>query len=175
MLVNWTWPSEHDAHAARIVVPVTLLAIGTSFAGFLLATLMYGLGKLSAEDVRRQFAPLYVFLRNKWWFDELYARLFVRPALAIAGVAAFIDRRWIDGFIHLVARVTRGLSVAWDRLVDQSIIDGAVNLAAGWTYAFGRSLRGVQTGHIRQYVMFIVIAAVALFVLISFWNSTLAG
>jgi NADH-quinone oxidoreductase subunit L len=54
-------------------------------------------------------------------------------------------------------------------------VDGSINLFANWTYSLGLTLRAVQTGRIRQYVMFIVIGAVTIFVLISLWNSTLAG
>ncbi|MBI2480320.1 MAG: hypothetical protein HYV60_17305, partial [Planctomycetia bacterium] len=54
--------------------------------------------------------------------------------------------------------------------------DGFVDGLAATTHSLGLSLRAVQTGRIRQYVMFIVIGAVAIFILISFfWNPTLAG
>ena len=59
-------------------------------------------------------------------------------------------------------------------VADQSLVDGSVNLLAGWTYSLGLSLRSIQTGKIRQYVMFIVIGAITIFVLISFfWSPTL--
>jgi NADH-quinone oxidoreductase subunit L len=175
VLMGWEWPSEHDSHVSTIVVPVTLIAIGTSVAGFLLATFMYGLGRVDPADVRGQFEPIYRFLRNKWWFDELYDLLFVKPILVLSRFAAGIDRKWIDWIVDGIAKVTRRFSVAWDRLADQSIVDGFVNLLARWTYIVGRSLRAVQTGRLRQYVMFIAIGAVAIFVLIRLWNSTPAG
>jgi NADH-quinone oxidoreductase subunit L len=175
VLVGWTWPSEHLSHATSIVVPVTLVAIGTSLAGFVLATLMYATGQLRPGEVRRQFPRTYWFLLNKWWFDELYDVLFVRPTLWLAGLAARTDRSWIDGIVDGSARWTRRFSAAWDAFADQRVVDGLVNRIASWTFAVGRSLRSVQTGRLRQYVMFLVLAAVALFVLISFWNSTLAG
>ena len=37
------------------------------------------------------FRPVYLFLLNKWYFDELYDALFVRPAFAL-GTAALADR-----------------------------------------------------------------------------------
>ena len=60
-------------------------------AASLLALAMYVFGRLNPSDVSRQFAPLYRFLRNKWWFDELYEVAFVRPVHAIVGL---VCRRW---------------------------------------------------------------------------------
>ena len=144
VLVGWKWPSEHESHQAAIVIPVTLIAVGASLAGFLLATLMYGLGRLNPDDVRRQFPGVYSFLRHKWWFDELYGVLFVKPALAVAGLAARIDRSWIDWAVDGLARCTRLFSLAWDRVVDQFLVDGLVNFAAAGTYRLGRSLRACR-------------------------------
>jgi len=44
-----------------------------------------------------------------------------------------------------------------------------VNWTAAMTHRLGIALRAVQTGRLRQYVMFIVVAAVALFLVISFF------
>ena len=52
---------------------------------------------------------------------------------------------------------------------DQIVVDGFVNLIARWVRAIGLSLRVLQTGSIRQYVMFIAIGAVVLFLLITFF------
>ena len=106
-----------------------------------------------------------LFRSNKWWFDELYDWCFIRPTHVVSRVFANIDRNWIDGFLHLVARVTKSFSSFWARLADQTVIDGFVNLLAAWMHSLGLSMRQVQTGKLRQYVMFIVAGALALFVL----------
>jgi NADH-quinone oxidoreductase subunit L len=177
--LQWTWPNEHFAHEAaqyyQIVVPVTLLATGTWIFGIGLATLMYGLGYLSPEEVRRQFQPIYRFLVNKWYFDELYDALFVQPAHVLARFVASIDRNWIDGFLNWLASATVWFSRMWDLWADRTLVDGFVNVMAGWCYSFGLQLRSLQTGRIRQYVMFIVVGSLAVFVLVSFfWNTAAA-
>jgi NADH-quinone oxidoreductase subunit L len=59
--------------------------------------------------------------------------------------------------------------------VDQFVVDGAVNAIGNLTHRVGMSLRLVQTGSLRQYVMFIVIGTIAIFVVISFfWSPTFA-
>jgi hypothetical protein len=43
-----------------------------------------------------------------------------------------------------------------DVLFDRTVVDGAVNTFASWTWDFGLLLRNLQTGSLRQYVLFIV-------------------
>jgi NADH-quinone oxidoreductase subunit L len=125
--------------------------------------------------VRKQFAPLYAALWNKWYFDELYDFVFIRPTHFVSARIASFDREVIDGLINGVALVTRKFSVFWEWLADRTIVDGFANGLAAWTYRLGSSLRTLQTGRLRQYVMFIVLGAIAIFVVISFfWSTTLA-
>ncbi len=55
-----------------------------------------------------QFGVLYTFLLNKWYFDEIYHFLFVRPAFAIgrlfwkAGDEGTIDRFGPNGIARLI-------------------------------------------------------------------------
>ena len=63
-----------------------------------------------------------------------------------------------------------------DEWIDRIFVDGLVNGLARVTYAAGLRLRSVQSGNLRQYVMWIAVGTVALFLLISFyWNWALAG
>ena len=174
-----TWPNEHFAHAPenhdKIVVPVTLLATATALAGILLATAMYFLGWLNPQDVRRSFQSVHTFLLNKWWFDELYQLIWVRPSLWIGRLIARFDKTAIDWMVDGSARATRSFSRFWNYWADQFAIDGLVNLIASRTHAVGLALRGVQTGRLRQYVMFIVLGTTVVFILVSFWKSAFAG
>jgi NADH-quinone oxidoreductase subunit L len=171
----WTWPDEHKAHAPHIVVPVTLLATGTWIFGIGLATLMYATNVLNPEEVRRQFSAIYSLLWNKWWFDELYDALFVQPSHVLGRFIASIDRDWIDGLLHALAACVLGIARVWERVGDRTLIDGSINLGADWIYSFALQLRLVQTGRLRQYVMFIVVGALAVFILVSFfWTPAIA-
>jgi proton-translocating NADH-quinone oxidoreductase chain L len=168
-------PSEHASHDPNVHVPTTLWAFGSALAGFLLATVFYGLRKLNPDDVRKQFGPVYRFLVHKWWFDELYALLFVRPALQMSNWVAAWDKkgidRLVDGLVWLVGIVAR-----LDEWIDRFFVDGLVNGLARVTHAAGLHLRGVQSGNLRQYVMWLAVGTVALFLLISiYWNWALAG
>ncbi len=175
----WTqlvWPNEHASHADDIKLWATLIAFGTAASGILMAAVIYAWGLLDAEDIRRQFNPIYQLLVNRWWFDELYDWVFIRPCHLVANLISGFDRRWIDGFVDGLAATGRAISVVWDRVLDHGIIDNSVNAIAGWTYSLGHALRRVQTGRLRQYVMLIVVATIAIFVVVSFfWGSTFAS
>jgi NADH-quinone oxidoreductase subunit L len=168
-LVPLNWPDEHATHELAIRGPVSWTAFLSAIAGILLATIFYCWKWLSAEDVAAHFRPVYRFLLNKWWFDELYDWLFVQPTLLMARAVAAIDRRWIDGFIDGSARAVRQISATWDTVFDRAIVDGLANKLAAWTYGLGLAFRRIQTGSLRQYVLFIVVAMVAVFVLVSFF------
>ncbi len=170
------WPDEHASHAAAIAVPATLMAFGTAAAGVLLATVFYAWRFLDADDAKAQFSPIHRFLIHKWWFDELYDRLLVRPLLFLSRLVAGFDRRIIDGVVDGSARVVRTLASIWETIVDRGIVDGIANGLAAVTYAFGLALRGMQTGNLRQYVLFIVVGTIAVFVAVTFfWGYAFAS
>ena len=145
-------PSHHAIHDVHATAGTYALTVAV--AGALLAFLFYGACVLNPGDVKRQLAGLHEFLVEKWRFDELYDVLFVRPVHVIAGWVSAFDRTVIDGFLHGTAKSAIDVS-AWDRKFDEQIVDGFVNAVGNWTFAFGRSLRVLQTGRLRQYVMFI--------------------
>ena len=175
LLPGLSMPAEHLAHAPEVHAPVTWIAMLAAVAGFAVAVVFYGLRALDPQDVRRSMAPVYEFLWHKWYFDELYQACFVRPALALARLAAAVDRTIIDGIADGLARGIR-LASAADDWLDRLFVDGLVNRIAQWTYRMGVALRAVQTGQLRQYVMFLGVGTVALFVLVSFlWTLALGA
>jgi NADH-quinone oxidoreductase subunit L len=155
------------AHAAIHAVhsDAGSLALIAAFSGLLLAFVIYGLRVVNPADIARQLGGLHGFLVEKWQFDNLYEVMFVRPVLVVARWFAAFDRVVIDGFLHRLASVTIDVSVL-DRRFDEGVIDGTVNAMADAIFAVGRSLRVIQTGNLRQYVMFIAVGVVALFMLL---------
>jgi len=165
LLPDVVLPNEHDSHLPEIARPATIIAFSTALAGFLLATVFYGWRILNPSDVRQQFEPVYQFLMHKWYFDELYDIIFIQPTLFIGRRISWFDKNVIDVAIDSLARFVKRISEI-DDLIDRYLIDGLVNLVADWTWSFGLSLKHVQTGRLRQYVMLIVIGTVALTVIV---------
>jgi NADH-quinone oxidoreductase subunit L len=90
----------------------------------------------------------------------------VRPALAVAGWCKAFDTYVIDGVIHLSAWVTVWVS-RFSGLTDNRVVDGLVNWVSRVSYRTGTYLRNLQTGSLRSYVLFLVLAAVAIWVVLS--------
>ncbi|MFZ5829803.1 MAG: NADH-quinone oxidoreductase subunit L [Planctomycetota bacterium] len=169
-----TLPAEHLSHEERVHQLATWVAFSMAAMGFVLATMFYGVRKLDSGDARRQFAPLHRFLVHKWWFDELYQFLFVRPTLWLSQMVALADKLGIDRLIDGLARLAVQVSHI-DDWFDRLFVDRFVNRLADWTYAIGLRLRAVQSGNLRQYVMFIAVGTITLFVLMSlYWNYVVA-
>jgi NADH-quinone oxidoreductase subunit L len=75
-------------------LPTVMLALGWGVAAY-----MYLLHPEIAPRLARQHQALYRFLLNKWYFDELYDLIFVRPALWLGRLLwKGGDGRVIDGF-----------------------------------------------------------------------------
>ena len=124
----------------------------------------------------QKLRPLYLLSWHKWWFDELYDFVFVRPTLAIgAFVAVVLDRGLIDGIIHSLAAIGKGIAVIVSVVGDRFIIDNGVDTVAAKTWDLGLALRTVQTGRLRQYVMFIVVGTIVIFLIASVWRFAVAG
>jgi NADH-quinone oxidoreductase subunit L len=103
-------PALHHAHDAPLWVKLAPLVVGVS--GIALAWLFYIRQPDLPGKVATTFAPIYRFFYNKWYFDELYDFLFVRPAKRIGhalwkkGDGALIDGLGPDG----LAEGTRGIA-----------------------------------------------------------------
>ncbi|HEX2580769.1 MAG TPA: NADH-quinone oxidoreductase subunit L [Dongiaceae bacterium] len=82
---------------------VALIPLGAGLGGILFAYVTYVFRRGLAERLATRFKYLYAFFLNKWYFDELYAALFVRPSMFLGfqlwkkGDEAVIDHFGPDG------------------------------------------------------------------------------
>ena len=124
--------------------------------------------RLSAARAAERFGGLYRFLVKKWYFDELYGAVLVRPCLAFARLCREFDARFIDGLVNGAAFLTRQM----DRVagvLDVVVVDRLVNLTARAVYVAGDRGRAIQTGRLRNYLMFLTVALVGLFAGVFAW------
>jgi len=108
---------QHQAMEAAHHVPtwVKLLPIGLASSGVFLAYICYKAKPELPAKIAGQFASLHRFFFNKWFFDELYDRIFVAPAVKIGkglwikGDKGIIDHFGPDGTSAMVQRISRSL------------------------------------------------------------------
>ncbi len=106
------------AEAERVPLVIAYLPLFAGLLGIATAYVFYIVDPALPVRLVAQFRALYLFLLNRWYIDELYDRLFVRPAMALGdglwkgGDGAVIDGLGPDG----VAAVTRDLARQASRL-----------------------------------------------------------
>jgi NADH-quinone oxidoreductase subunit L len=104
---NHILEAREDIPAFARQLPTLMMAFGS-----LVAVLFYVLAPSIPAWLARIFRPVYEFLLNKWYFDELYDFVFVRPAFRVGrlfwkgGDGAIIDRLGPDGVAARVVDVT---------------------------------------------------------------------
>jgi NADH-quinone oxidoreductase subunit L len=119
--------TEHQLMAA---------AIASALLGLFLAWWMYIKRPDQPARLAKSLSGPYKLLLGKYFVDEIYAAVIVRPLV------------WISR------------NVLW-HVVDEKIIDGAVNGVADTTRHAGNSARLTESGNTRSYAAWIVVGAVA--------------
>jgi NADH-quinone oxidoreductase subunit L len=92
---------QHDsiAHAEDVSAVIVYLPLVAALLGIGMAYLFYALEPGIPNRLATRFRAVYLFLLNKWYFDELYDRLFVRTAFTLGeGLWKGGDGMIIDGF-----------------------------------------------------------------------------
>ncbi|MBI4465594.1 MAG: NADH-quinone oxidoreductase subunit L [Acidobacteria bacterium] len=125
---------HHSASAELILLIISLLA---SVSGIALAFVFYLRRPEWPEAVASRFRRVHTLLVNKYFVDEMYRFLFVRPVVAGSTELLWkgVDMEAIDGTVHRAARRTRGL---------------------------GNALRKMQSGNLRSYAAWVVIGTILL-------------
>lgn len=131
-------PHESAAHGA--------LDLELGFMGVSVLIAVLGIGVAYWFYVKKPELPkalaarahaAYAFLYNKWYVDELYESLIVRPTRVLSEVVLW---RWFD----------------------VKIIDGLVNGVAQVMQRWGQALRRVETGVVQNYALSIAVGIVIL-------------
>jgi NADH-quinone oxidoreductase subunit L len=106
--------------------------------------------------VAARFASLHRLLFEKYYVDEVYQTLFVRPILKLVTLSGRFDLNTIDGAVNLSSKVTAKFAflIGWE---DLKIVDGAVNGLAEIFKRWGAALRHLQTGRVQHYLYSVVL------------------
>jgi len=111
---------------------IGILPTATSVLGIALAWLFYINNPALPVRLANTFPAIYRFLLNKWYFDELYDFLFVRPSLWLARELWKVgDAQIIDGVPNGLASMAEGGSVQIVRIQTGSIAVYAFTMLIG--------------------------------------------
>ena len=128
-------PLGEAEHSAGVAFTLLVLSALVAIAGVALAWFVYGRMPVRAASIGVARNPLHKLLLEKYYVDEIYDVLFVKPIYHLSlWLARVFDPRVID-----------------------AVVNGVATLVAGWA----RGLRRVQTGFVMNYALAVVLGAVA--------------
>lgn len=81
-------------------------SVGIALIGITIASLMYLQGKIDPRAIASKFPSLYQFSLNKWYFDDIYEKLFVQGSRRLARAIMEVDYKVVDGAVNLTGLVT---------------------------------------------------------------------
>lgn len=154
--------SVYEETAHQYHYPALGLSLALAAAGILFAFGVYQWKWLDAEKLKQRVYVLYVFLINKWYFDDLYNKVVVGGTLLISRMAAWFDLHVIDGIVNGSARLTRAWSFASGKF-DNYVVDGLVNFSAFFTGLVGAGIRRTQTGKVQTYIVLALLGFIIIF------------
>jgi NADH-quinone oxidoreductase subunit L len=155
---------EHPEAVAFSPVPLItslVVALGGLAAGW---WVYRGYRQGAADPAETALGPLFTVLRDKYYFDEIYHTLFVRPAIWVSEVftSLIVDRGIIDGTLHAIGRGALRLGRAFRDYFDAPIVNGSGDLVGESVKRFGRSFRVIQTGQVQQYLLVLMAVVIVL-------------
>lgn len=129
--------TEAYAGTGQLIASVFGPPVLAAFVGFLLAWWLYLRRPEVPKRLAESFRGLYRLVAGKYFIDELYAFLIVRPLV------------WVS------------TNFLW-HAVDEESIDGLVNGVAHEAGEFGDRLRHLNSGNTRTYAAWVILGAVVL-------------
>jgi NADH-quinone oxidoreductase subunit L len=160
--------TEHDVHIAHMAHSYAMyssVAVGT--LGIFLGFVVYLFGWINPARVANSVKPLYNFLLNKWYFDELYDKTVIGGSISLSKFLAWFDLHVVDGLVNLAAQLGVFASFLVGKF-DDYVVDGAVNGVANATIGGGSILRRLQTGKLYHYVFVLAGGALVIFLIKAF-------
>jgi NADH-quinone oxidoreductase subunit L len=165
---EWITVPGHEHHGFstfyNLVLPVGSVLV--ALLGIYLGYLIFYRERWRYDILAGPFAWAYRFVENKYFLDDLYLNGIVNPTKgAIARATYWSNQHILDGAVNKVAAGTVGAAQVTYDVLDQQIVDYAVNGAAGITGLTGGILKYIQTGNVQRYAA-ILFGAVVIFVVL---------
>jgi NADH-quinone oxidoreductase subunit L len=138
--------SEGAVGAHQLELVLAGVSVGAALIGLAVAYWLYLKRPGKADGLAHSLKPAYTTLLNKYYVDEVYAAVVVKPLL------------WIS-------------TVVFWKTADVAAIDGAVNGIADGARVIGDGVRHTQSGNTRSYAVWVVVGAIVIIAVIFFWPS----
>jgi NADH-quinone oxidoreductase subunit L len=147
-----------------------LISLLVAFTGIGLAWFLYRRRREILEALVRAAGPLYRLVYGKYFVDELYDAVAVRPYLALCRLSRWFDTWVIDLAVNAARHLTVAfafVSSAWDKyFIDLLLVNGVGYLVR----TFSWMSRRLQTGVVQSYAAMMVFGLLVFVSLYYFFN-----
>jgi NADH-quinone oxidoreductase subunit L len=170
---NWLEHSLAHLHKGEFNLLVAIASTVLALLALGLAWLTYGpryeemlklpKARRSDDPLRKTLGPVFVAMENKFWVDELYDVVFVKPYMSFSNfLGEIIDWRfWHDWFHNVViGKGYRAMTHVLANPIDLGIIDGFANGLGSGAKSLSRLLSRLQTGFVRNYALLVFLGVV---------------
>lgn len=144
-----------EFHEASMSQELTLMlvSVAIAFLGFWVARALYLKRPPVPDVVEGKLGPVYGFLANKYYVDEIYNATVVRGVLVFSYILSWIDANIIDGIVNGVRNLTVVALGYGSNLFDKYVVDGAVNGVAYTAKGGSTMFRRMQSGLVQNYAL----------------------
>lgn len=163
----------HHAH-----YPAMFLSLIIAGIGILVAFITYHWKKINADRVAEKLSPIYKFLLNKWYFDELYGKVFVAGTHKLTTILRWFDNTIVDGFVNNVGNWTIAFTIGYKEKWKQRTISSTIYLFTAIIvsvlvgYFSASALWPESTSYINYLLVIIIGLLAALLTFFGFWAGT---
>lgn len=170
MLSHWLEHTHHFFHSIDFNMGIAVSSMVLSVTAIALGYLVYYRWILENEPgpdpLQRVLGPFFGFLKGKWYVDELYDLIVIRPYEWVSRLLAFsVDWKFLHDFFHdsLVSNSFRGSAAILAGPVDKGIVDRLFDGLAHMTRIVAvRVFSRLQTGFVRNYALSVLLGAVGI-------------
>jgi NADH-quinone oxidoreductase subunit L len=125
-------PAEAAHHAVSFEVAMMLVSMAIAGLGILLAYKMYIKDPRLPDQMAQRYPVPYSLIAHKYWVDEIYDWVFVGPLVRFSVFLwKIIDDVLVDGAVNGVAAVARGGSEVFKRLQTGNLQGYALSILVG--------------------------------------------
>jgi NADH-quinone oxidoreductase subunit L len=154
---------EHPSPVFFHPIPL-LTSLVVALGGLYLGWMAYRNIRAGAPDpLEKPLGFVYTLFKNKYYFDEIYDFIFVRPAYWVSETFTYLwlDRGVIDGILHTVARFASSIGTVLRNYIDKPVVNGSGDLVGETVKRLGRTFRFIQTGRVQQYMILALVSIAA--------------
>jgi NADH-quinone oxidoreductase subunit L len=166
-LGHWLEYTLHEVESLALDYGVAGISTVLALAAIALSWFLYGRTPLregQTDPLKRSLGALFTGMENKWFVDEIYQALIIRPFDWLSRfLADVIDWRFWHDWFHekVVAGSYNWLSrVALNRYADQQGIDRFANGLGNVTQWLSAAARQIQNGYVRSYALSVLLGVV---------------